>query len=38
MVEVSESMRRGGGLAAERMCGGRGCHWMEESGMAFKVL
>jgi len=24
MVEVSESMRRGGGLAAERMCGGRG--------------
>jgi len=22
MVEVSESMRRGGGLAAERMCGG----------------
>jgi hypothetical protein len=24
MVEVSESMRRGGGLAAERMCGGHG--------------
>jgi hypothetical protein len=24
MVEVSESMRRGGGLAAKRMCGGHG--------------
>jgi len=30
MVEVSESMRKGGGLAAERMCGG--CGWRSQVG------
>jgi len=33
MVEVSESMKRGGGLAAKRMQRA----WMEESVRAFKV-
>jgi len=34
MVEVLEGMRRGGGLAAKRMCGG--CGWRSQG--AFKAL